>query len=308
MMEHVPVLIDEILSILEDSGISPDLMVDATLGLGGYSAAALERWKSARLLGIDQDEDALFLAKERLRIYGERFVPVQGNFKDLLFLCKREGFFPAKVVFFDLGVSNLQLTSPERGFSYQHDGPLDMRMDRSLSGETTAFHVFNEFSLSDMARIFSEYGEERHAYKFAKILVAAREDKGPLKTTGDVMEALRGGLSPSFMRKLGRHPGRKIFQAVRIFVNDELEALKTALEVAPEVLSPGGILFVVSYHSLEDRLVKHTMREWRQTKKGVPLFKKPLQPTQEEVEENYKSRSAKLRIFRFFDRREEAKR
>ncbi len=300
-MEHVPVLIKVILSILEEFHLPLDRAIDATLGLGGYSHALLEHSSSTRILGVDQDADALALARERLEVYGERFLPVQGNFRDILDISRKEGFVPSDALFFDLGVSNLQLTAPERGFSYQHDGPLDMRMDRSISGETTAYHVFNEYTPADLSRIFSHYGEERHAYKFAKILVAAREKNGPLETTGDVIEALRKGLSPSFMRKLGRHPGRKIFQAVRIFVNDELGALQTALEVAPKILSPGGSLFVVSYHSLEDRMVKHTMREWRQLKKGVLLFKKPLQPDSQEVEENYKSRSAKLRVFRFSD-------
>ncbi len=300
-MEHVPVLVQEILSILEEFQLPLYRAIDATLGLGGYSHALLEYADSMQILGIDQDEEALAFAEKRLEMHKERFVPVQGNFKDILDISRREGFVPSDAIFFDLGVSNLQLTTPERGFSYQHDGPLDMRMDRSASEETTAFHVFNEYAPADLSRIFSEYGEERHAYKFAKILVAAREKDGPLETTGDVIEALRKGLSPSFMRKLGRHPGRKIFQAVRIFVNDELGALKAALHAAPEILSPGGSLFVVSYHSLEDRMVKHTMREWRQSKKGVPLFKKPLQPTSQEVEENYKSRSAKLRVFRFFE-------
>ena len=250
-------------------------------------------------MGIDQDEDALSRASERLKAYGDRFAPVQGNFRDILALAGKENFLPSDILFFDLGVSNLQLTCPERGFSYQHDGPLDMRMNISQTEELTAFDVFNTFELKELARIFSEYGEERHAYKFAKILVSARENQGPLQTTGDVIDVLRKGLSPSFMRKLGRHPGRKIFQAVRIFVNDELGALQKALEEVPEVLFPGGTLFVVSYHSLEDRIVKHVMREWKYAKKGVPLFKKPLQPTNEEVEENYKSRSAKLRAFRF---------
>jgi len=298
-VEHVPVLIQVILSILEEFHLPLDRAIDATLGLGGYSHALLERSSSTRVLGVDQDGDALAFAKERLKIYGERFVSVQGNFKDILDISRKEGFLPSDALFFDLGVSNLQLTTPERGFSYQHDGPLDMRMNCSISGETTAYHVFNEYSPADLSRIFSHYGEERHAYKFAKILVAAREKTGPLETTGDVIEALRGGLSPSFMRKLGRHPGRKIFQAVRIFVNDELWALEAALEVAPKILSPGGSLFVVSYHSLEDRMVKHAMREWRQSKKGALLFKKPLQPDSQEIEENYKSRSAKLRVFRF---------
>ena len=299
MMEHVPVLIQPILSIVEEFRLPLYRAIDATLGLGGYSHALLQHLDTTQILGIDQDADALALSKKRLEVYGERFLPVQGNFKDILEISRKEGFVPSDALFFDLGVSNLQLTAPERGFSYQHDGPLDMRMDRSISGETTAFHVFNEYTLADLSRIFSHYGEERHAYKFAKILVTAREESGPLETTGDVIEALRKGLSPSFMRKLGRHPGRKIFQAVRIFVNDELGALKAALEVAPEILSPGGSLFVVSYHSLEDRMVKHAMREWRQLKKGALLFKKPLQPDPQEIEENYKSRSAKLRVFRF---------
>ena len=299
MIEHVPVLIQEILSIIEEMELPVHHVIDATLGLGGYSHAILEKWQEACLLGIDQDADALARSRERLEIYGSRFSSSQGNFRNILEIARKTYFVPSDILLFDLGVSNLQLTSPERGFSYQYDGPLDMRMDRSEDKTSTAFDVFNSFSTADLASLFSKYGEERHAYKFAKVLVSAREEKGPYQTTSEVIETLRQGLSPSFMRKLGRHPGRKIFQAVRIFVNDELGALVQALEFVPEILSPGGTLFVVSYHSLEDRIVKHAMREWKETKRGVALFKKPMQPSTEEVDENYKSRSAKLRAFRF---------
>lgn len=296
-MHHVPVLLERIVSILRECGCFGNV-VDATVGLGGYAEEILSSWKNTRVLGIDQDEQALMRVKKRLASFNERFVSVQSNFKHLENIVRQYGFAPAKAILFDLGVSNLQLSEPQRGFSFQHEGPLDMRMGQNTT-TLTAADVLNSASLGELARIFREYGEERHAYLMAKLICAQRVRSGGLRTTMDVVELLRKGLPAPVQRKMGGHPARKIFQALRIHVNDELGALSAAIEQCPRIAGERCVVIIVSYHSLEDRLVKHAFRKWEAEGLGRQWNRKPLVPDDEEIAENYKARSAKLRGFIF---------
>jgi 16S rRNA (cytosine1402-N4)-methyltransferase len=295
-MHHTPVLLGKVMEILEECACYGNV-VDATLGLGGYAERILSSRKEVRLLGIDRDEEALQFAKERLASFGERFVAVQGNFRNLETLVCDQGFSPAKAILFDLGVSNFQLSEPRRGFSFQNEGPLDMRMgpDASLTAEA----VLNTASCGELTRIFRDYGEERHAYLMAKLICAERERSGGLHTTTDVVEVLRRGLPAPMQRKMGGHPARKLFQALRIHVNDELGALNAALEQCSRIVSGGSVVVFVSYHSLEDRLVKQAFRKWETEGLGKRWNRKLLVADDEEIDANYKARSAKLRGFIF---------
>jgi 16S rRNA (cytosine1402-N4)-methyltransferase len=209
-----------------------------------------------------------------------------------------QGFSPAKVILFDLGVSNLQLSEPRRGFSFQNEGPLDMRMGLNETS-LTAEKVLNTASCGELTRIFRDYGEERHAYLMAKLICVARERGVALRTTTDVVEILRRGLPAPIQRKMGGHPARKLFQALRIHINDELGALSAALAQCPRIVREGSLVVVVSYHSLEDRLVKQALRKWEADGLGKRWNRKPLVADEEEIAANYKARSAKLRGFVF---------
>ena len=199
-------------------------------------------------------------------------------------------------MFFDLGVSNLQLTEAERGFSFQEDGPLDMRMD--CSGELTAEKILAEWDIPELTRIFRDYGEERFAWQLAKGIVRSRERGGELHTTQELVDLIRKILPEPVQRKMGGHPARKIFQALRIAVNDELNALSEALDGAAKILGPEGKVIAISYHSLEDRIVKLRFRKWSEEGLGEPRPRKALVPADEEIEANRKARSAKLRVFK----------
>lgn len=296
MITHVPVMLQEVLETL-DIAEAPHWIVDATLGLGGYSEALLRRFPHARILGIDQDSHALMHAQERLAPFGDRSKILSGNFRHLERIVHEAGLERVDGVVFDLGVSNLQLAVPERGFSFQEDGPLDMRMDPTSSGQTAA-DLLRQGTFSELARLFREFGEEPHAGSMARLIVRARDRGEPLSRTGDVVRVLREGLPAPLQRKMGTHPARRIFQALRLAVNDELGALISALDAVPAVLGPGGIAVVVSYHSLEDRIVKHRFLAWKEQALGTILTRKPQIPDDAEIERNYKARSAKLRAFR----------
>ena len=296
MIGHVPVMLQEALDLLA-AECPPRRLVDATLGLGGYSEALLERWERVLVLGIDQDGVALAHARQRLAPFGDRMTLRQGNFRHLDEWIRAWGCAEVDGIVFDLGVSNMQLSEPDRGFSFQEDGPLDMRMD-PLSETDTAAELVKRLSFGELARIFREYGEEPHAGAMARLLVRARERGESLERTGDVVRVLREGLPAPLQRKMGTHPARRIFQALRLKVNDELGALEAVLEVLPTVLSPGGSVVVVSYHSLEDRIIKRRFLSWKNAGLGDILTRKPLVPSEAEVERNYKARSAKMRGFR----------
>ncbi len=299
MIEHIPVLLEEVVRLLE-TGETPNFILDATLGLGGYSERFLREWASCKVLGIDRDPMALEQANRRLseELREGRFVGRESNFCKLAEVLDDLGWGRPDAVVFDLGVSNLQISLSERGFSFQEDGPLDMRMGRN--GQT-ASDLLNALSQDELRRLFRDYGEEPHAGSIAKGIVAYRQHKGPIETTGDLVSVIRGILPAPLQRKMNRHPARRIFQALRIAVNDEIGALRQGLEQAVGTVKQTGCIVAVSYHSLEDRIVKHSFNEWEISGKGRRVPRRAIRPSDDEVERNYKSRSAMLRVFRMAD-------
>jgi 16S rRNA (cytosine1402-N4)-methyltransferase len=302
---HKPVLLDECIEYL---GIKPNgNYIDATLGGGGHSEAILSRLKTGRLLGIDRDSDALCAASERLSRFGELFAPVKANFSEIAVCAKEVGIDRADGILFDLGVSSYQLDNPERGFSYMAAAPLDMRMDNQ-SGQTAA-DVVNGYPQSELERILFEYGEEKFARSIAAAIVRARSIR-PIETTAELSEIIISAILKAAARAEKQHPAKRSFQAIRIEVNGELEAVKKALPEAVSLLSPGGRLCVITFHSLEDRIVKHIFGDLSQGcvcprefpvcicgRKPVLklLTKKPVAAGEKEQNENPRARSAKLR-------------
>lgn len=290
--EHVPVLLDKVLAALP---LKDDaLVVDGTLGLGGYSEAFLKRHPGWRVIGIDRDENARKIARERLKDFDGRFSVLAGDFRDMNRLCTENGAEHADAVVLDLGVSNMQLVDGERGFSFREDGPLDMRMNR-MTG-TSAQDLVNTLSREALTDIFRKYGEERFAWSIAGAIVEARKEE-PVTTTFRLVELIRRGIPAPAMRKMSGHPARKVFQALRIAVNDELGALEEGMSEAFSLLADEGRLVIVTYHSLEDRLVKRRFREWNTAGLGIMEPRKSVVPDEDEVERNPKSRSARLRGF-----------
>lgn len=277
---HIPVLIREVLQVFEGKEIL--LFFDGTVGAGGHAAAILKAHPEIeRYIGCDRDPRALKIAKETLEPWGKKVELIRGSYADLL-LEQRAGFDGFLI---DIGVSSMQLDERERGFSFMGDAPLDMRMDPE--GELTAEEIVNRYGEVELARIFFEYGEERRSRQVAKAIVVARK-KRRIRTTGELVEIIK----PVATR--GRlHPATLVFQALRIAVNDELGQLKKGLDRAIDCCSIGGRLAVISFHSLEDRIVKNTFRDAKGRLKI--LTKKPLGPTVEEMRMNPRSRSAKLR-------------
>jgi 16S rRNA (cytosine1402-N4)-methyltransferase len=253
---HVPVLRERILGLLAPALNEPgSVMVDATLGMGGHSESILEHCTGARVVGIDRDHDALALASERLARFGDRFTPVHAVYDELPQVLSELGLSAVSAVLLDLGVSSLQLDEEDRGFAYRHDAPLDMRMDQS-SGVTAA-HVLNTYEQPELERILREYGEERFAKRVASAVVRERA-REPFTTSARLVELLRSAI-PAASQKSGGHPGKRTFQALRIEVNAELDALEAVLPAAVDALSVGGRIAVLSYHSLEDRLSKRVL-------------------------------------------------
>ncbi len=289
-VEHIPVLLREALAWLAPR--PGGRYVDGTLGGGGHAEAVLEASApSGRLLGLDADPAAVARVRERLARFGERVELVQSNFREVAEVAARHGFVPADGVLFDLGLSSFQLGESARGFSFQGDQPLDMRLDPSLP--ETAADLLNRRSESELADIFYRYGEERRSRRLARAVVARRA-RSPFRTTADLVETVIRALGP----KRGRiHPATKVFQALRIAVNDELEALREGLRGAASILAPGGRLVVISFHSLEDRIVKQFFRGEAAASSVPlrPLTPKPVVPGPEEVAANPRARSAKLR-------------
>lgn len=298
MNGHIPVMLPEVCKIL-DAIPSIRVVVDATLGFGGYSEAILSKWHKVSVLGLDQDPQAIESAKRRLLPYGDRFRAVHGNFRDLSVIMDEAGIGDPDAVLFDLGISSMQVDTPDRGFSFQEKGPLDMRMNSADDQQMMAADIVNTYSMRDLIRIFRVYGEESFAAQIARGIVRYRERVGPILETETLVMVIRETLPAPVQRKMGRNPARKIFQALRIAVNDELEALEYALDQCSGIAGKEMTVIVVSYHSLEDRIVKRKFREWLSLEKGKLPFRKPLVPGSEELEENWRSRSAKLRAFNF---------
>jgi 16S rRNA (cytosine1402-N4)-methyltransferase len=286
---HVPVMLER---CLDGLGIRPDTwVVDATFGAGGHTRAMLAR--GARVLAIDQDPRAaegVAALRRDLRTAGvddpeERFRFRAGNFRHLGQHVIDAGLTDVHGVLLDLGVSSMQLDEGERGFAFRHDGPLDMRM--SAEGPSAA-DLLREVSVEQLAAWLHRYGEERHSRRLARAIVEAR-DAAPIATTGRLVEVVQAAYPPGPRRD---HPARRTFQALRLVVNDELGALEEAVAAAIDTLAPGGRLVVLAYHSLEDRIVKHALRDRRDVR---PLHKRPLEPTEGEIHANPRARSAKLR-------------
>ena len=304
-MEHVSVLRDECIKYLN---IRPDgVYVDGTLGMGGHSEAIASRLTTGRLIGIDRDERALDFARRRLAPFGSRVTLLKGNFADIRQLLESAGVTAADGMLFDLGVSSPQLDNAERGFSYMKDAPLDMRMDER--SPLTAYEVVNTWSEAELRSIFWRYGEERYAGRIAAAIASGREEK-PIETTGELVELIRKTMPASALREK-QHPAKRCFQAIRIAVNDELGSLERMLEQAEGCLAPGGRLLVISFHSLEDRIVKEAIRR-REAGCTCPkefpvctcgfvqsfrsVTRKPIAPSPREIEANPRARSARLRI------------
>ena len=288
--EHLPVLVEEVSFLLRPR--RGGWVVDATVGMGGHAEALLEHSAAeVRLLGIDRDPDALATAGARLARFGPRVVLRRGNFRHLEALARSVGVSEAETVLLDLGVSSYQLESSGRGFSFQTDAPLDMRMDRSQG--STAAELLQRLSEAELAQIIAEYGGEPHARRIARQIVARRK-QAPVTTTQELVTLVKAAV-PRRAWPRRTHVATRTFQALRIAVNDELRALAEALPQAARLLAPGGRLGVISFHSGEDRTVKRTFRALA-SGPYVPLTPRPIRPSHDELRANPRARSAKLRI------------
>ena len=268
--EHVPVLLSRCLALLAPALTEPGaVVVDATLGLGGHSEALLDAHPQLQLVGLDRDPEAIALAGERLAPYAGRTTLVHAVYDQMPDVLDRLGHRRVQGVLFDLGVSSLQLDRTDRGFSYAQDAPLDMRMDPT-TGQSAA-DVLNTYPVEDLARVLAEYGEERFARRIARALVAERE-RAPLTSSERLVEIVRGSI-PAATRRTGGNPAKRTFQALRIEVNGELDALQRALPAAVDALAVGGRIVVLSYHSLEDRLAKQVLVAGARstTPEGLPV-------------------------------------
>jgi len=279
---------EEVLSFLRPE--EGKLILDATVGTGGHAEAILAH--GARLVGLDRDPQALELATRRLRRFGKRVRLVHADFRNLRQVLSTLEVEKVDGVLFDLGVSSLQLNRPARGFSFREEGPLDMRMDPTQP--VTAAELISRLSEQELARMIREYGEERYARRIARAIVRAR-DRAPIRSTTELARVVARACPPGRHRI---HPATRTFQALRIAVNEELAALGEGLAQAIDVLSPGGVVCVLSFHSLEDRIVKNMFRREAAQRSLEILTKKPLRPRPEEVERNPGARSAKLRAAR----------
>ena len=305
--KHTSVLLEETIDNLR---IKPEgIYVDGTLGGGGHSfqiASALSG--AGRLIGIDQDEAAIDAAGARLKPYEERVTLVRDNYRNARQVLRRLGIDKADGIVLDLGVSSFQLDNAQRGFSYRYDTALDMRMD--LRQSLTAADIINKYTETKLYHVIRDYGEEQFAKNIAKHIVNARKDK-PVETTGELNEIIKAAI-PAKMRAAGGHPSKRTFPAIRIECNQELEVLKDSLDDFIEMLNPGGRICIITFHSLEDRIVKAAFRRNEnpctcppdfpvcvcgQASRGKVITRKPILPSKEEMEVNKRSKSAKLRVF-----------
>ena len=309
MTQHIPILEREIIEALRAADPAVRRLVDGTVGGGGHSLALLRAGVDAALC-LDLDESALAHARRRLAEYGDRARLVHGSYLSMAAEAKAIGWGAVDAILLDLGLSSLQLDDPERGFSFRGDAPLDMRFDRGGDG-TTAQTLVNRLSAAELADLLYRYGEERQSRRIAGAIVEAR----PIRSTAQLAE-LAARVKGRGARKLKTHPATTVFQALRIAVNRELEALEAALPIAVDLLKPGGRLAVISFHSLEDRIVKRTFRRLSTTVKTPPgmaslagsaarvrrVNRKPIAPSLAEVRANPRSRSAKLRVVEKLER------
>lgn len=302
---HIPILRETVVSLLNP--MRGGVFVDGTLGGGGHAEAVLERLpEGGRLYGIDRDGAAIAAASARLARFGEAFTAIRGNFFDMKRLLAAQGVTEVDGILLDLGVSSHQLDTPQRGFSYHEDAPLDMRMDPSAP--LSAYDVVNGYPAEELTRIIREYGEERYASRVANAIVRER-GKAPLNSTVRLAEIVKLAL-PAPARREAQHPARRTFQALRIEVNGELEGLSAALNDAHDLLRSGGVLAVITFHSLEDRIAKQAFKTFEhpctcdphapvctcgKTPTAKVLTKKPIVADEAELQQNPRARSAKLR-------------
>ena len=305
MFKHYSVLLNEAvegLDIKEDG-----IYVDCTLGGAGHSLEILKRLKNGKLYAFDQDNVALENAKEKLAEYSDKVVFIKSNFVNLKEKLAELGVHEVDGVLYDLGVSSPQLDTPERGFSYNYDTRLDMRMD--TDAKISAYEVVNEYSYHDLVKIFYRYGEENFSKQIARNIEKKREQK-PIETTFELVEIIKESI-PAAKRRSGGHPAKRVFQAIRIAVNNELSVFEDSLEQAIDIVSVGGRISVITFHSLEDRICKQIFNSYSKSKdipKNLPIMpeeslsklkvitRKPIYPSDIELEENNRSRSAKLRV------------
>lgn len=305
--KHKSVLLEE---TIEGLRVKPDgIYVDGTLGGAGHAAEVCKRLSAkGRFIGIDQDQDAIVAASERLAGYGDRVTIIRSNYCYMVSELKRLGIDRVDGILLDLGVSSYQLDNEERGFTYRMDAPLDMRMDQRQS--RTAADIINGYDEKELYRIIRDYGEDKFAKNIAKHIVAARQ-KAPIRTTGELTEIIRRAI-PMKIQAAGGHPAKRTFQAIRIELNRELDVLRDSLDGMIDILGDGGRICVITFHSLEDRIVKTIFRKNEnpctcppdfpvcvcgKKSKGKVITRKPVLPGQAEQEENPRSKSAKLRIF-----------
>ncbi|HJB87854.1 MAG: 16S rRNA (cytosine(1402)-N(4))-methyltransferase RsmH [Blautia sp.] len=305
--KHKSVLLEE---TIEGLRVKPDgIYVDGTLGGAGHAGEVCRRLSAkGRFIGIDQDQDAIIAAGERLAVYGERVTVIRSNYCYMVDELKKLGIRQVDGILLDLGVSSYQLDNGERGFSYRTDAPLDMRMDQRQT--RTAADIINGYEEKELYRIIRDYGEDKFAKNIAKHIVAARQ-KAPIRTTGELTEIIRQSI-PMKVQATGGHPAKRTFQAVRIELNRELDVLRESLDGMIDILSDGGRICVITFHSLEDRIVKTIFRKNEnpctcppdfpvcvcgKKSRGKVITRKPILPGRQEQEENPRSKSAKLRIF-----------
>ncbi len=303
---HRSVLLDECIESLD---IKPDgIYVDGTAGGGGHSLEIVKRLtEGGRLIAIDRDDAAIAAATERLSGYLDRVTFVRNNFSSAAEVCLELGIEKIDGILLDLGVSSYQLDTAERGFTHNTDAPLDMRMDRR--GELDAYTVVNTYTADELKRVIWEYGEERFAPRIAQAIVRRREQK-PIESTGELVDVIKSAI-PAAAREGGHHPAKRTFQAIRIEVNGELDAIEPAIRRAKDIMAKGGRVVIITFHSLEDRIVKQTYADMASgctCPRNLPvcvcgkkpevkvLTKKPILPSERELEENPRSRSAKLRV------------
>ena len=302
--KHVSVLLNESISSLNLKENS--IIVDATLGYGGHSSSILDRIKKGYLFAFDQDSEAIRHSTDRLSKVGTNFTIIKSNFVNMKEELNKRGIERVDGILFDLGVSSPQLDEKERGFSFHEDAPLDMRMDREQ--KLTAYDVVNNYSKEELSRIFLKYGEDKFSNNIAKKIVEYRQSK-PIETTLELVEVIKTAVPMKF--RIDKHPARQIFQAIRIEVNHELDVLEPALNQALDLLNVGGRVSVITFHSLEDRIVKNIFREKcsiDEKLKGLPnipeeylpdfklVENKAIVPSEEELERNPRARSSKLRV------------
>lgn len=304
--KHTSVLLDE---TIDGLNIRPEgIYVDGTLGGGGHSYRICEKLTSGRLIGIDQDEAAIDAASKRLAGFQDKATIVRSNYSEIRKVLEELQIKKVDGILLDLGVSSYQLDNVDRGFSYKYDSPLDMRMDQRQS--LTAREIINEYSEMELFRVIRDYGEDQFAKNIARHIVMNREE-APIETTGQLNEIIKAAI-PAKMRAGGSHPSKRTFQAIRIECNRELDVLKQALEDMIDLLAPGGRLSIITFHSLEDRIVKSMFRRNESPcicpphfpvcvcglqSRGRVITKKPILPSEEELEANSRSKSAKLRVF-----------